>query len=497
MTPPTQSSVRGRPELEPTQLLIDGRLVDASDKQTSTTVDPATKTVLTTAAEASATDVDDAVAAARAAFVSPAWRSMSNDERGRLLWRVADLIERDADELARLETLDQGQPLSMSRDVNVAMAAQVFRYYAGWATKVEGKVSAVSAPNALHYTRREPLGVCALITPWNVPLAIAAWKMAPALSCGNTVVVKPAEQTPLTTLKLGRICLEAGIPAGVVNVITGGPAVGRALVAHPDVDKVSFTGSTAVGQEIGSVAALTNLKKVSLELGGKAPSIVAPGANIDAAVEGNLQGALFNTGQACGAYTRFFVHRSDVDEFTSKIVQAARALTIGPGLTPGNTLGPLISEEHLGRVGGYVASGVQEGAQLLLDGRHPQGDGLDAGWFFGPTVFGDVTDEMTIAREEIFGPVLSIMTYDDIDEAVTRANDSRYGLAAVVWTDNLVTAHGLTERLHAGTVFVNQLPLIDPAGCWGGFGMSGWGREMGEFAIDEFTGTKGVWINTA
>ncbi|WP_338043867.1 aldehyde dehydrogenase family protein [Mycobacterium kyogaense] len=476
--------------------MIDGQLVDASDGGTSISRNPATKGILAEFAEATAADVDSAVAAARRAFEAGVWRAMSNDERGRVLWRVAELLERHQDELATMETLDQGQPLAMSREVNVPMAAQVFRYYAGWATKIEGKVSAVSAPNALHYTRREPVGVCALITPWNMPLAIAAWKIAPALAAGNTVVVKPAEQTPFTTVRLVQLCLEAGVPPGVVNVLTGGPDVGQALVAHTDVDKVSFTGSTEVGQQIGAVSAQTNLKKVSLELGGKAPSIITPEADIDAAVVGNLQGALFNTGQACGAYTRFFVHRTKADEFVSKISDAARSITIGPGMLEGNDLGPLISGEHLQRVTGYIDSGVEAGAELVLDGRLPKGDHLDEGWYLGPTVFTGVSDDMAIAQEEIFGPVLSIMTYDDIDEAVVRANDSRFGLAAVVWTRDLVVAHTLTERLRAGTVFVNQLPLIDPAGCWGGIGMSGWGREMGSFAIDEFTETKGVWIRT-
>lgn len=478
------------------KLLIGGEWVDAMSGDTSITYDPATGNELASFAEGSGRDVDAAVAAARAAFESSEWRGLSPDVRGRLLWNVADLIERDATPLAELETRDNGQPIALSGGVNLPLAAQVFRYYAGWATKIEGKLSSVSIPNTMHYTRREPVGVCGLITPWNFPLAIAAWKLAPALAAGNTVVLKPAEQTPMTTLRLAQLCLEAGIPPGVVNVVTGGPEVGKALVAHRGVDKVSFTGSTEVGQNI--VAAASNdLKRVSLELGGKAPSIICQDANIDAAVVGNLQGALFNTGQACGAYTRFFVHESRADEFTSKLAEAAEALPTGPGLDPGTFLGPLISSEQLARVDGYVRSGICQGAQLVTGGARATGVAVDNGWFYSPTVFSGVTDDMTIAREEIFGPVMSVFTYSDLDEVIARANDSDYGLAAALWTRDLVTAHTLAERIHAGTVFVNLLPLIDPGAPWGGFGLSGWGREMGSFAIDEFTETKGVFVNLA
>ncbi|MFW3168763.1 aldehyde dehydrogenase family protein [Geodermatophilus sp. CPCC 206100] len=478
------------------RLLVGGDWVEAADGRTSPTFDPSTGGQLATFSEAGAEDVEDAVAAARHALSAAAWRGLTPDARGRLLWRVAELLERDAEELAELETRDVGQPIAMSRGVNVVLAAQVFRYYAGWATKLEGKLSSVSVPGTLHYTRREPVGVCALITPWNFPLAIAAWKLAPALATGNTVVLKPAEQTPLSTLRLGALCLEAGIPAGVVNVLTGGPEVGQALVAHRDVDKVSFTGSTEVGQQIVAAAA-ADLKRVSLELGGKAPSIITRDADIDAAVVGNLQGALFNTGQACGAYTRFYVDRARVDEFTEKIAAASTTLPMGRPLDPATVLGPLISQEQLDRVAGYVRSGVDQGAQLVAGGDRASGPGLDDGYFFTPTVFTGVGDDMTIAREEIFGPVLSIFAYDDVDEVVARANDSDFGLASVIWTRDLVTAHTLAERICAGTVFVNQLPLIDPGAPWGGFGLSGWGREMGTFALDEFTETKGVWVNLA
>jgi aldehyde dehydrogenase (NAD+)/betaine-aldehyde dehydrogenase len=476
-----------------TRLLIENEWTDASDGATSTTINPANGEVIGTFAEATAADVDTAVASARKGFESDEWQGMSPDARGRLLWRISELIEENAGELAALETLDQGQPTFVSTTVSVPLAAQVFRYYAGYTTKIEGRVSPVSIPNQLSYQTRVPLGVAGLITPWNFPLDIAAWKLAPALATGNAAILKPAEQTPLSTAYLARLCVEAGVPAGVVTLLTGGPEAGKALVAHRGVDKISFTGSTAVGQEIVK-AASRDLKRLGLELGGKAPSIVCADADIDAAVVGNLQGALFNTGQACGAFTRFFVHRRRVDEFTTKLAAAADALRIGPGQNPETVVGPLVSAEHLVRVDGYVAAGKKEGAELVTGGERVGGE-LEKGFFYRPTVFTEVQDDMTIAREEIFGPVLSVMPFDDMDEAVARANSTDYGLVAVVWTQDLKTAHSLPKRIHAGTVFVNQLPLIDPGSPWGGFGMSGWGREMGSYSIDEFTEPRTVFIN--
>lgn len=478
---------------EPLSFLIDGQWVQSSDGTTRTTFDPATGDEVAVVAEASTADVDAAVAAARRALQDPQWRDLTPDQRGRLLWKLADLIEQNADELAELETRDQGQPLGISSGLNIPLSISALRYYAGWTTKIEGKVGAISIPNAFNYTRLEPVGVCALIIPWNFPLMTAVQKLAPALACGNTVVLKPAELTPMTTLFLGRLIADAGFPAGVVNIITGGPDIGSALSHHGDIDLVSFTGSTEVGRHIIRASA-GNFKRVSLELGGKAASIVAKDADIDAAVAGNVFGGLINSGQVCVAYTRFFVHASRAQEFTEKLAAAAAGMRLGGGLEQGTDLGPVVSQEHLDTINGYVRSGIGEGAELVTGGARAEGALLDRGFFYQPTVFGNVTDEMTIAREEIFGPVLSVLPYDDDDEIIARANSTDYGLSAAIWTRDLSTAHNFAARLRAGDVFVNMPPAPDPAAPWGGYGASGWGREFAADAIGEFTETKSVTI---
>ena len=475
-----------------TRHYIAGEWVDPLSGPVHQPVNPATGEPISDLAEAGAAEVDAAVEAARRGLESNSWARMLPSERGQLLWRIGDLIDQHRDELARLESLDQGQPVGMAANMSAAGAAAHFRYFAGWTTKLDGRVPPVSRSDAMLYTERVPVGVCALITPWNFPLLIAAWKLAPALATGNTIVLKPAEQTSLTTLRLMEIMEDAGMPAGVVNVLTGAGGTGRLMVEHPGIDKVSFTGSTAVGRSIVQGAA-GNLKRVSLELGGKAASVVCADADLDKSVPRNIANVTNNAGQVCGALSRFYVHESRYDEFVERAAAGLSGIKVGPGLAAGTQMGPLASEEHLNRVDALVQSALDSGAEPVTGGGRLGGP-LAPGSFYAPTLLTGVKESMAVAREEIFGPVMPIMTYSDEDEAIARVNDSEYGLAASVWTENLSRGHRMAKRISAGAVRVNTVSGLDPAAPWGGMRSSGWGREMGEEALEAYTEVKATWI---
>jgi phenylacetaldehyde dehydrogenase len=479
----------------PRPLLIDGKLRPSLSGDTFDTLNPATGETLARVARANAADVDLAVAAARKAFENRAWRQMSANDRTNLLLRLADLIEKEADDLAVLECLNNGKPAHLTRLVEVEGSIKTFRYFAGWPTKFGGETLPVSPRGGvqiLNYTTREPIGVAGLIVPWNYPLSMAAWKVAPALAAGCCVVLKPAEQTPLTALRLGELALEAGFPPGVLNVVTGFGDAGAALVAHPGVDKIAFTGSTEVGKLIVKAAA-GNLKKVSLELGGKSPHIVFPDADLDAAAAAVASGIFFNQGQTCTAGSRLYAHADCFDRVIEGVTAAAKKLQVGDGLLPTSDLGPLVSQEQWDRVNGYVGIGRQEGARVLTGGKRPKG--LERGFFFEPTVFVDATPNMRIVREEIFGPVLTALPWKDVDDLLTMANDSEYGLSAGIWTNNIKQAHRAAAALKAGSVWINCYNLVDPATPFGGFKQSGWGREHGRQAMELYSETKSVWVN--
>lgn len=478
--------------IAPGRLLIDGQWIDGS--KTFDTMNPATGEVLAQVVEASAADVDRAVLAARRAFDEKGghWRKMPASERGRLIWRLADLIAQHIDELARLETLDNGKPIFESHNVDMPMVIDVLRYYAGWATKIHGE-TVNTFDSAFTYTLREPVGVVGLIIPWNFPLLLASWKLGPALACGNTIVIKPAEQTPLTTLRLGELAIEAGFPPGVVNIVTGGPETGQAIVRHPGIDKIAFTGSTAVGKEIMRGAADT-LKRITLELGGKSPNIVFADADIDSAVKGAINGIFYGKGEVCNAGSRLFVESRVHDEFLEKLVGRAKKMVPSDPLDPKTRMGALVSQEQMQTVLGYIEAGKNEGAKLVAGGnRFSVNDGK--GFFIEPTIFGGVSNDMKIAQEEIFGPVLATMQFDDVDQVVELANQNPYGLAAAVWTRDLKRAHQISRQLKAGTVWINTYGLMDAALPFGGYKSSGFGRELGKAALDHYTEIKTVWMN--
>ncbi|MDP3939557.1 MAG: aldehyde dehydrogenase family protein [Deltaproteobacteria bacterium] len=481
-------------QLKPGKLLIGGKWVDAKSGKRFDALNPATGQTLTTLAEGDKADVDLAVKAARAAFEG-AWAKLLPRERQAMLWKVGDLILENADEIAEIESLDNGKPIRESRNVDIPMAAEVFRYYAGWVTKIHGETVPVNGP-FFNYTLREPMGVVGQIIPWNFPLLMAAWKLAPALACGNTCVLKPAEQTSLSALRLGELILEAGLPEGVVNIITGfGPTAGAALSAHMDVDKIAFTGETSTGRLILEASAKSNLKRPSLELGGKSPNIVFADADMDTAVRGTFTGIFFNQGQVCCAGSRLFVEEKAHDVFMEKLVARAAKIKQGDPLDPGTTMGPQVSKEQMEKVLSYLELGRQEGAQPVLGGGPSKLAEETGGYFVEPTIFDRATNDMRLAREEIFGPVLTTITFRDIEDVVRQGNDTLYGLAAGVFTSDVRKAHRVAAALRAGTVWVNTWNVFDPASPFGGYKMSGFGRELGAHCLELYTQTKSVWVN--
>ncbi|MCU1308124.1 MAG: Betaine-aldehyde dehydrogenase [Acidobacteriaceae bacterium] len=479
-------------KIAPGRLLVNNQWVDSPKR--FDTINPATGEVLTQVAEASIEDVDRAVSAARHAFEdrSGPWRKMSASERGRLIWKLSDLVEKNIDELAELETLDNGKPIFESRYVDMPMVADVLRYYAGLATKIHGE-TVNTLESAFTYTLREPVGVVGLIVPWNFPLLLASWKLGPALACGNTIVFKPAEQTPLTALRFGELAIEAGLPAGVLNIVTGGASTGRAIVQHPGIDKIAFTGSTAVGKEIMRSAADT-LKRVTLELGGKSPNIVFADSDLDGAIKGAINGIFYGKGEVCNAGSRLFVEEKVRDEFTDKLVARAKKMQPADPLDPKTRMGAIVSQEQMQTVLGYIDAGKKEGAKLIAGGNRVSLDG-SKGFFIEPTIFGDVKNDMKIAQEEIFGPVLSVLSFDDVEQVVEQANRNPYGLAAAVWTKDVKKAHQVSRLLKAGTVWINTYGLMDAALPFGGYKASGFGRELGAHAIEHYTEVKTVWMN--
>ncbi len=494
--PETLSSTNREFLKNPGQLLINGRWVPSSSGKTFQVFNPATEKVVAEVADGQAVDVNEAVKAARAAFESGPWPRMTPSERGRLVWKLADLLEQNSEDFAQLEALDNGKPIGVARVADVPLAVDLLRYMAGWSTKLNGETISISVPFApgvdFHsFTMREPVGVVAQIIPWNFPLLMAAWKLGPALATGCTIVLKPAEETPLSALRLGQLIIEAGFPPGVVNIVTGfGETAGAPLAAHPDVDKVAFTGSTEVGKLIVRAAGESNLKKVTLELGGKSPNVVFSDSDIDSAIAGAASAIFFNHGQCCCAGSRLYVQRDIFDRVVEGVAAEAKKIKVGPGLDPATQMGPLVSSTQLRRVGAFLESGKAEGARAIAGGSRLG----ETGYFVEPTVFVDTKAGMKVLDEEIFGPVVCAMPFSDLDEVSALANTGIYGLAAAVWTRDISKAHLLARRIRAGSVWINCYNIFDAALPFGGYKQSGWGREMGREAIDLYTEVKAVTI---
>lgn len=490
MSVATESGTYTAPAIRQTGILIGDEWRPAVSGKTFSTINPATEEVICEVAEGDAEDVDLAVHAARSAFESGPWSKMDARDRGRLLLKLADLMEENLDELAALETLDNGKPISDARAADLPLAIDCLRYYAGWADKVHGDTIPIRG-DYFCYTRREPVGVCGQIIPWNFPILMVAWKWGPALATGNTIVMKPAEQTPLTCLRLGELALEAGFPPGVINIVPGfGPTAGAALVNHRLVDKIAFTGSTETGQLIMREAAAT-MKRITLELGGKSPNIVFADADLEAAIAGAEFGLFFNQGQCCCAGSRLFVEDAIHEEFVERVVARARQRVLGNPFDGETTQGPQVDKTQFEKIMGYIESGQQEGAECVVGGQRRG----NRGFYVEPTVFTNVSDSMKIAQEEIFGPVMSILKFSDVEEVIKRGNETTFGLAAAVWTSDVKKAHRVAHSLRAGTVWVNCYDVFDAAAPFGGFKQSGLGRELGEAALANYTEHKTVTMN--
>ncbi len=482
-------------KLSPGKLFLNGRREDASSGKTIDVINPATGQLLTTVPDGEAADVDRAVSAARASFEKKSWRGMDPSSKEKILWDIAELLVKHKHELAALESMENGKTLREAAGADVGPAIDAFRYYAGWVRKIYGETIPVDGPY-LNYTLREPVGVVGAIVPWNYPLQLAVWKVAPALACGCSIVLKPSEMTPLTALKLAELCMEAGLPEGVLNIVTGyGHTAGEALGRHMDVDKVSFTGSTRTGRALLKASAESNLKRVSLELGGKSPNIVFPDADMDAAMKSAFWGIFSNKGEICSAGSRLLLHADIYDKFLAGMVSRAKRMKVGDPLDKGTAMGSQISAIQMDRILGYIRSGVEEGAKLECGGERDTEGSNSKGFFVKPTVFSEVNPRMKIAQEEIFGPVLAAIRFEGPDEAVSIANGTVYGLVSAVWTKDIKLAHRMAGEIKAGTVWINTYNGFDTGSPFGGYKQSGFGRDLGMHALEQYTNVKSVWVS--